>query len=77
MKNIKETLLKLFETNGIVIQENEQFTDLELDSLRFISLIINIEDKFEITIPDEYLSGNSLNTFSDFSEVISIVKNSL
>lgn len=70
MDNIDKKLKSIFETNGIVIFEDEKDDLLDLDSLRFISIIVEIEGQFNIIVPDEYLSENLLLTYSDFFNLV-------
>ena len=53
MDNLKNEVEKIFEQNGIVIEQNGNLSDL--DSLKLVSSIVDIEDKFNIEFPDELL----------------------
>lgn len=69
MSNI-DKLTKIFSENGVDILP-EQYTDLlEVDSIQFVSIIVDIETEFEIEIPEEYLILSKLPTFSDFISLI-------
>lgn len=50
--------------------EDIALKDLQLDSLGFISFIVNLENIFSITIPDEYLIVNELPDLITFSHII-------
>ena len=52
----------------------KDLTELGMDSIVFIHMIVQIEDQFEIEIPDEYLILNKLNTISKIAEIICQLK---
>ena len=61
---------------GIIV--DKEFSELSLDeviedSLTFISFIIEIEEKMNIEVPDEYLQQGVLKTFADVEEMIDVV----
>ena len=70
--NIKETVLITLEENGIYIPD-----DLDMDSITFISIAVCIEEKMQISIPDEYLAIDKFKTINSFIENINIILNSL
>lgn len=71
---IEEMLKQVFLNNGIEISLGEEDEDLELDSLQTIALYVDIENTFEIEIPDEYLSDENLLSFRNFYELLTILK---
>lgn len=71
---IEEMLKQVFLNNGIEISLGEEDEDLELDSLQTIALYVDIENTFEIEIPDEYLSNENLSSFRNFYELLTILK---
>ena len=70
----KVKLMKLFEQNGYLISEDSETEQLELDSLQFISILCDVENEFEISIPDDFFSGEGLSTFVDFYDLIKNLK---
>ena len=42
-----------------------------MDSIKFINIIITLEEEFDIEISDEYLLLTEMNTISKIAEVIS------
>lgn len=68
--SIVEQILKITNDNledGIVIYEHQIEDDLveyKLDSVSFIKIIVQIEEAFEIEIPDEYLLFSEMNTIA-------------
>ena len=58
---------------GISVETDIQtrFIDEDIsDSLTYISFIVGIEEEFGITVPDEYLQANVLETYSDVADMI-------
>lgn len=71
--NIRENLMKIFDDLSLIGQdENGEvilYTEM-IESIQFISLIVDIESVFEIEIPDEYMLPEF---FSSFNNVLDIV----
>lgn len=57
--DIEKALYKIFAKLGHDLGNKEVMA--EMDSLRFIELIVEIEHEFKIEIPDEYLDGSILD----------------
>ena len=70
--NVSERLVLIFENNGIVIDSSLEtnLNHYDLDSLTFVSIIIDIEREFQIVIPDEYYSIKSLSSISNLVDII-------
>ena len=71
---IKKILIDVFEDAGIYV-DCEEKDDINIsnyikDSIQFISIIVAMEEKLEIEIPDELLS---LDTFGSFNHLIDII----
>lgn len=71
---LKKELKKIFSNNGLTLVEGEETKFLDLSSLRLISIIVDVENAFDIEIPDEYLRENALGSFSDFYELLHMLK---
>lgn len=70
MESIKVRVIEIMEQNGIFYdEEDEEDSTFEMDSLTFMSIIIDIEETFEIKIPEEVL-GINYEKYSDFVEKI-------
>lgn len=52
--SIRDIIIENIELNGAEI--NEEGTIEEIDSITFISLVLDLEAEFNIEIPDEYWS---------------------
>ncbi|MBQ7688336.1 MAG: hypothetical protein IJT27_03865 [Clostridia bacterium] len=68
--NTAEKLQKIFEKNGIFVDEDEREDPLEINSLQFVKLLVSIEEEFSIQIDEDYYSGEGLQSFSDFVNMI-------
>lgn len=83
MESIKEKIIKIVNANlkesneksvDIVIeQEDYDLSQLGMDSIAFICVVVALEEAFEIQIPDEYLLITKMNTISKMADVISAV----
>lgn len=73
---IEDRLNKLLEDNGLYDADLEIQEKLlsEMDSLRFIQLVVSIENEFNIGIPDEYLL---LQYFIKKDEIIKIIEKAI
>ncbi len=70
-KSIDQRIKIIFKHNGYAIEDGEESVQLQLDSLQFISIMCDIENEFDISIPDEVLSGENLGTYTDIFEMVS------
>ena len=75
MEILLADILQILQENGIYIDDSERDVDLEIDSLSIVSIIVSIEEHFQIYMPDHYLSDNSLKTVNDFYKCISELQN--
>lgn len=55
---------KLLFENGIVMDSNDKDVSLEMDSITFASLIISIENYYNITVPTDMLLYQKWKTIS-------------
>lgn len=44
--------------------------EIGVNSLRFVEMLVEIEDKFHITFPDEFISYGKISTVHDLYNVI-------
>ncbi len=66
---VKSTL----EQNGVFLSDEDYNEKLELDSLQFVAIIVDLERKFQIEIDDIHLSQVELQCFNDFVSLIETV----
>lgn len=67
--SIRDIIIENIELNGAEI--NEEGTIEEIDSITFISLVLDLEAEFNIEIPDEYLL---MGVFSSVDNIVSIIE---
>lgn len=74
-ENIKEDVVKMLENNGVVVnmeEDGDAILDIAaIDSITFISFIVDIENTFGVTIPDEMLSLTIIQSLNGFVSVLS------
>ena len=69
-----EQLKKVFLENGIIPSFNDNTGEIQIDSIQFVSLIVDIEKEFMINFPDEYLGGDMLKNYDDYLHVVTQLK---
>ena len=76
---ISEKVLDIIKTNiGIEIypwQFDEDLNVIGIDSISFIQIVDELEDNFEIEIPDEKLILEEIGTFNKITMVVASVLN--
>lgn len=65
---IKEKLTSIMSQNGLCLLNEEEL--LEIDSVQFITIILDIEEAFQIEIPDDKLIIDELKSLDDFCNLI-------
>ena len=74
--SVDRKIIQCMNDVGIIIDEAElinsdvNLTDYNIDSILFISLLVNIEELFCIIIPDEYMTYEILQSYRGFSTII-------
>lgn len=80
MNNIREGLVHILSEYSLISQEKDLFSENyinninDLDSISYISVLVSIEEYFNISLPDEALTGNALK---DILLLEKLVKNNL
>ncbi|WFR55793.1 hypothetical protein QA584_19540 [Anaerocolumna sp. AGMB13025] len=67
----REVLYEVLNNNGIFFDEGSLDQPLEMDSLTFVTLIVDIENTFGIIYPQEYMVYDKALTLLRLEEVIS------
>lgn len=73
----RDDILEVLENMGIYIDQDEELIDLQayiVDSIQFITFIVNLEEKLEFTFPDEYLLYESIASIDLLCEIIEQAK---
>lgn len=76
---MKEKILEIVNTNienGAIIQEqyDSDLTELGMDSLRFIQIIVWLEEEYECEVPDSKLFLTEMNTINKMYEVLTSIE---
>ena len=73
---IRNKIIEVFEVNGFYLpitaegEEDINISEYEISSLEFISIIIQLEEVFEINIPDEKLTMELFHSFFGLTDFI-------
>lgn len=75
-KQINEKVILELQKLGIFLDsiEDVNLNDYIVDSLQFISFIVQVEQAFDIVFPDEELLLNSLYSLDGFCELIKEIR---
>ena len=76
-QEVIELISELFKDKGFdidIIEYVDLIDDLGMDSITFISIVVEIEAHFDIEVPDDMLL---LENFKCVDDIVSIVKNEL
>lgn len=52
-------------------QVDDDLSQLGMDSLKFISIVVTLEENFDIEVPDEYLLMTEMNTVRKMVKIVS------
>ncbi len=72
-EQVKKSIIKLLQNNGVLIESNDDNLDVNnysIDSIMFISIIVDIENQFSIAIPDEYLTIELLKSIDGLTNLV-------
>ncbi|MDR1181299.1 MAG: acyl carrier protein [Bacteroidales bacterium] len=51
-------------------QIETDFSELNIDSITFISIVVSLENEYELEIPDEYLLMTEMNSINKIHQVL-------
>ena len=74
---MEQLVLDCMRNLGVYIDdtaENLLISDYIEDSIMFISFVVELEQAFDIEIPDSYLAPEKLRTLDDVCQMISLLK---
>lgn len=68
--DIKSKIIEVLANCGMIFLEEDDDVPIEMDSLQWVSFIVELEEAFEIALDDEVLVKNniSLNEITDVVE---------
>jgi len=67
--NIREKIEGIFYNVGLDISDSNEWID-QMDSLSFVTVIVELEQEFDVEFPDEYLNINLINSIEELEEVV-------
>lgn len=76
-QEVTELISKLFKDNGFdidILEYVDLIDDLGMDSITFISIVVEIEAHFGIEVPDDRLL---LKNFKCVDDIVSVIENEL
>ncbi len=56
---------------------NKELKDIGLDSIKFVLLIVELENKYQIEIPDEYMLYSKMSTISEVQKIVNELVNNI
>ena len=68
------TILSILNEHGIERRKLDYDEILEMDSIEYISVIVSLEEKYKISISDEYLVSNEITINKIYNMIISSMK---
>lgn len=72
---IRDKLIDVMNSCGFDVSTDTLDASIEYDSLQFVSTMVELENAFQIQIPDEYLLAEGLDTPYDIlNMVLKIIK---
>lgn len=69
--SIKDKVQMICELNGVNINDVQEL--VEIDSLKYLSIITSLESEFHIEFPDEIVMKNCLENIDDLCEMINML----
>lgn len=54
--NIRKKIINILEHNGIYISDDDYEAELDVDSITFVTAIVDLEQNFSIEIDEQYFS---------------------
>ena len=66
--NIHDQIVEIFEENGVDAENADSFNNIE--SIQYISIIVDIEQKFDVSLPDYILTRDDILNFDQFADIV-------
>ena len=70
---IKDKIQEIMDENGVEYEDGKIITELE--SIQFVSVMIALEDSFNITFPDEMMTPDRFIYFEKLYETVCALMN--
>jgi len=72
LADLRSRIITILEHNGLIFDGMSEDSTLVFDSIQFITVIVELEEEFDIEIPDEYLLSEEI---SCIDSIVNIVNN--
>lgn len=56
---------------------DKELKDIGLDSIKFVLLIVELEDRYQIEIPDEYMLYSKMSTLLEVQKIVNELVNTI
>ena len=70
IKLVKQKVLEVISDDPEHISDNEQFRNIGIDSIDYVSLVMEIEEHYGISLIEEDIPWHTINTIYKLSEVV-------
>lgn len=70
---VKRIVLRVLENNGIIVENEDMDVDLSsysIDSIMFISFIIDMENEMSVVFPGDYLTVDVLKSIDGLTNLL-------
>lgn len=74
--NNKKGIIKCLNNIGVIVEDislEEKIESHLIDSISYVSFIVELEQYFDIEIPEEYLGNQSIQNFNDIEVIIEML----
>ena len=73
----KLELIHCLEMVGVFVPYDEandvDLTEYQIDSITFVSFMVEVEEHFDIMIPDEYLTYETIKSLNGYANLIAVL----
>ena len=71
-QEIEEKVWEILDNLGVVEKEGEKTVihNEEIDSIQLVSIIVEIEENFDVEVPDEYMNSDFLVSFDHIVDIV-------
>ncbi|EMS70284.1 hypothetical protein [Ruminiclostridium cellobioparum] len=71
-----EIITQVLDEQGVFFRDDIIDTEL-ISSIQYVTIIIELENRFQISFPEKYLNGSLLTTISQLDKIITEIKENI
>jgi acyl carrier protein len=71
-----EIITQVLDEQGVFYRDDIIDTEL-ISSIQYVTIIIELENRFQISFPEKYLNGSLLTTISQLDKIITEIKENI